>query len=111
MTAPQVELPQMCAKHQSLLVMQAKYKESDPWRALIIMAQVALFQGAVVDPATWDKVEGDVLKLKALGCLACYKPDRFGEIVEEAKKKELGAIKALGDSWVEAAKAQETDNG
>lgn len=97
---PQVTVPNMCKRHQRLLVHQASYAETDPWRALIIMAQVALLQAATCDPETHKRIGDDITKITGLGCLACYKPDVFGEIVEAAKSRDLGAIKELGERWV-----------
>lgn len=99
-TTPTIHLSDMCLRHQSLLVWQAQYAESDPWRALVVAAQIALFQAATTDPRIQKQIGGDVMQLSALGCLACQKPDSFGEIVEAAKTHELGRIKALGDKWV-----------
>lgn len=95
-----INIPNMCDKHQSLLVHQAGYRESDPWRVVIIAAQIALFQAATADPQTHARVGGDLTKLADLGCLACYKPDAFGEVVEVAKSHDIGQIKALGERWV-----------
>lgn len=100
MTAPQIQVPQMCKKHQTLLVRQVGVPESGPWRSLIIMAQIALFQGATADQAFYDRIGGDLGRVEEVGCLACFKPDCFGEIVEAAKSPDGGAIKKLGESWV-----------
>ena len=94
-------MPDMCQTHQHLLVKQAGYSVNDAWQALIITSQVALFQAATCDPKTHQKIGGDILRLPELGCLACYKPDAFGEIVEAAKTHDLGAIKKLGEGWVQ----------
>lgn len=103
--SPRVDVPQMCEKHQRLLVTQAEHGPRDPWRALILMAQVALFQAATADAKTRERLGGQIARIHELGCLACYKPDAFGEVVEAAKSNVPGALKALGDRWVaEAAK-------
>lgn len=47
---PQIVLPDMCKTHQTLLVRQCGYGPEDPWRALLIATQIALFQGATADP-------------------------------------------------------------
>lgn len=99
MSRSEIYVPNMCNLHQHLLVKQVGIPESGPWRALIIMAQVALFQGATADPKLHEKIGGDMKRLDEVGCLACFKPDRFGEIVEAAKT-DMGSIKALGESWV-----------
>lgn len=100
----------MCKKHQWLLVTQARYRESDPWRALVVAAQITLFQAATCDPKTHERIGDDIRKIGSLGCLACYEPDAFGEIVEAAKSRELGKIKALGERWVEAARKPEVSD-
>lgn len=100
MANPQIVLPELCKTHQVLLVHQAGYKETDPWRALIIATQIALFQGATADPSTHERIGGLIERLPELGCLACYKPDKFGEIVEAAKSHDIGEIKKLGESWL-----------
>lgn len=94
-------MPPMCDKHQYLLCQQAGYKESDPWRALIIVSQLALFQAMTADPKIYERVHGKVECIAELGCHACCKPDAFGEIVEAAKTHDLGAIKKLGEKWVQ----------
>lgn len=101
---PQIMVPDVCQKHQWLLVKQAGYSESDPWRALIIASNIALFQAATCDDTTHARIGGDIRRICELGCLACYKPDAFGEVVEAAKSHDLGLIKALGEKWVNAAK-------
>lgn len=100
MSEPTINVPPFCKTHLSLLVHGAGFKESDPWRALTIMASIALFQAATADPTTYDRVGGDVTRIPELGCLACYKPDAFGEIVEAVRTRGLSAIKPLGESWV-----------
>ena len=103
---PAIKMPDMCDKHQYLLVHQARYSKRDPWQALIIAAQIALFQAAMTHKRTHDLTGGDVNRLSELGCLACYRPDAFGEIVEEAKSHDLKRIKALGEGWTAVAAAQ-----
>ena len=97
---PLIEPAELCKLHQSLLIHQCRFKKSDPWRALIIMTQIALFQGATADPILYEKLKGDITKISEIGCLACFKPDKFGEIVESVIKNGMSSIKALGESWV-----------
>ena len=104
MTAPQIDLPQMCQMHQSLLVHQCGYGPNDTWRALIIMANIALFQGASADDAFWERLGGDISRIGEVGCLACFKPDKFGEIVDAVQRKGAGTIKQLGESWLKKEK-------
>ncbi len=95
----QIQVPDMCRKHQALLVSQVGVGPEGPWRSLIIMAQIALFQGATVDPVFHERTGGDLTRINEIGCLACFKPDRFGEIVAVAQHNP-GDLKALGESWV-----------
>lgn len=95
--------PEMCKKHQSLLIHQANYSKSDSWQILIVATQVALFQKASCDTTTHKKLDGDINKISTLGCLACYSPDAFGEIVEVAKSHDLKKIKELGEKYVKEA--------
>lgn len=97
---PLVKIPELCREHQSMLVHEAGYAESDPWRALTIATQIALFQAVTCDPRGHAAMGGKIENVSSLGCLACRRPDSFGEIVETAKAHDLGAIKALGERWV-----------
>ena len=107
---PTIMVSDMCQKHQWLLVKQAGYSEKEPWRALVIVSQIALFQAATCDDQTHRRIDGDITKIGSLGCLACYKPDAFGDVVEAAKSHDLGKIKALGERYVRAA-AKQPENG
>lgn len=99
-----IDVPNMCAQHQSLLVHQAHYAPHEPWRVLIVMAQIALLQAATADPSLYERLGGTLDRIDEIGCLACFKPDAFGAIVEAAKNKhDRAAIKRLGESWVKPA--------
>ena len=95
-----IDLPSFCPLHQSLLVSQVGIGPEGPWRALLIMANIAMFQGATSDPATHERLGNDIRRLPELGCLACYKPDLFGELVDVVQREGLEAIKSLGERWV-----------
>lgn len=96
-----IQVPDMCKLYQSLLIHQAKYSRTDPWRALIVISQAALFQAATADPLLHERIGNDITRITEIGCLACFKPDAFGEIVEAAKDKhDTSAIKCLGESWI-----------
>lgn len=101
-----IEMPPLCERHVWLLIHQAGYKESDPWRALLIASSIVLFQAMTCDDTVTKRTGGDVHKLSTLGCPACYKPDAFGEVVEVAKMRDLGRIKALGEKWIAEATAR-----
>lgn len=98
----------MCEKHQSLLVHQAGYSEKDSWRVLIVAAQIALFQAASCDIRIQEGKE--IAKIESVGCLACFKPDAFGELVEVAKAKDIGKIKALGESWLQKSSEEKVNS-
>lgn len=105
MTNPQVKLPDMCGTHQALLVRQCAYGPQDPWRSLLIASQIALFQGATADPKVHAETEGEISNVLRIGCLACRKPDLFGELVNKVQNTfprdaHIGTIKALGEQWV-----------
>lgn len=99
---PRIQPAQMCRTHQALLVQQANIGPEGPWRSLIIIAQIALFQAATAHPSTYDRIGGDVTRIGELGCLACDRPDAFGEIA--AAKGDLAAIKAVGARWMATAR-------
>lgn len=101
----------LCETHRSLLVHGAGYGPDDTWRALIIVTQIALMQGMTADTQVYAKVDGQVGRIHELGCMACYKPDKFGEIVETAKKHDLSDIKRLGEKWVFEASKRSDDDG
>jgi hypothetical protein len=95
-----VEITPLCQKHQALLVSQAGYSESDPWRALLIIANTVLFQMTSCDPKVYARVGGDVHRFKELGCLACLHPDYFGEVVQAAQSPHPLALKRLGETYI-----------
>lgn len=105
----QITLPQMCNKHRHLLFVQCGYSEKDPWMALELASSIALFQAASIDKRTHEKTGGDITKVSEFGCLACYKPDSFGEIVQAGKSKDILKVKSLGERWVENSKEFKND--
>ena len=109
-----IKIAGLCPTHRYLLVKQVGFKPSDPWMVLEVATQIALFQACTADEKIWAKVGGDKHKIPDLGCMACVKPDAFGEIVAAARGAAskgdaidaIGAIKALGESWIyKAAKS------
>lgn len=100
---PMITVPDLCPLHLRLFVHGAGLGPHEAWRSFVVGAQVALFQATTVDPQAHQKMGGDITKLPMLGCLGCFKPDAFGEVVEVAKSKDLGAVKALGDRWIAQA--------
>ena len=112
-----IALPAMCQTHQALLVHQCGYGPQDPWRALLIATQIALFQGATTDPKVHAEIAGKIEGVSRLGCLACRKPDLFGTLIDTVQRTfpreaHIGAIKQLGERWVtELAKAEQAAAG
>lgn len=107
--APQarIAVPPMCRTHQALLVSQCGYGPQDPWQALQIVTNLALFQGATADPKVHVELGGVIENLPTIGCLACRKPDLFGQLIDRVQRTfprsaHIGAIKQLGESWVQA---------
>lgn len=96
---PTIEVPNMCQKHQGLLLRQIGIGPNGPWRSAIIVAQITLFQGTTAHPDTYGKIGGDISRIGELGCLACERPDVFGEIVE-AWAGGIPAVKLLGENYV-----------
>lgn len=99
---PLIRVPDLCRSHLQILVHGAGYKPEDPWRALAIIVNVALFQGCSIDPRVQRLIGGHIEDFEFLGCLACQRPDLFGEITQ-AVDRGLSHVKALGDGWIAAA--------
>ncbi len=106
---PKISVPDMCRKHQRLLLDQIGIGPDGPWRVAIVVAQITLFQGATAHPSTPERLGGDVTRIGELGCLACDRPDVFGQVVEAWQQggadisASIGAVKALGERLVAEA--------
>jgi hypothetical protein len=99
---PPIMMPPFCPRHQHEIVHEAGYKETDPWRVLMVAAQIAMFQGATSTPSVHKRLGGDVSKIGTLGCFACRLPNKWGQVIAAAKIS-LATVKALGDGWIEEA--------
>ena len=97
MSNPQIQMPGFCLRHSSLLLRQAEYKESDPWRALLIAAEITLFQAMTCDKKVQEKLDGVIEDITKLGCFACYKPEVFGQIVRAVRSSRKGDISKVVD--------------
>jgi hypothetical protein len=106
---PLIVMPAMCQMHQRLLLSQLGIGPNGPWRSHILVAQVTLFQAATAFSATYDRIGGDLGRLSELGCLACYRPDAFGEVVHAFQTGGMAAVKLLGERYVNDA-ASSTDD-
>lgn len=107
MNQPTIFVPTMCRKHQRLLVDQVCVGPGGPWRAYIIVAQVALFQAATAHPTTFERIGGPEFPDS---CLACDRPDAFGEIVAAFQAGGVAAVKAWGEAIVQNGANSEAGN-
>lgn len=103
----QILVPDMCKKHQGLMLVQVGIGPDGPWRSAIIAVQIALFQGATSRQGTHAKIDGDITRIAELGCLACFVPDVFGECVQAFIDGGIGATKALGEQYVSNANGKD----
>lgn len=116
MANPVINVPPMCNTHRVLLVRQCAYRPQDPWRALELATQIALFQGASADSKVFEEVYGQLENFRHLGCLACRKPDLFGTLIDTVQRTfprdaHIGAIKKLGEQWVAQATKDQPAEG
>jgi len=71
-----IRVPQLCSRclHE-LVVVELEIKESSPWKAAIVVANILLFQQASNEPSIWRRAEQQVenlsLILAEIGCLGC----------------------------------------
>lgn len=98
-------LPQFCDHCQASIVHGAGFGQSDPWRAAIVVVNVAMFQVAAGRPqihARCAQTEQGAdandlsLVLVEIGCLGCYLPKALAATIDELRERGL--------SWL----AQET---
>lgn len=108
MTNPRIDVPAMCQRHQRLLLDQIGIGPDGPWRSHIIVAQIALFQATTAHPSTYARIGGDVTRIGELGCLACDRPDAFGEIVQAFQRGGIAAVKQYGEQLVAACARTDT---
>ena len=100
--SPRIVVPDMCRKHQRLLLDQIGIGPEGPWRVAIVAAQITLFQGTTAHKSTYERIGRDITRISELGCLACDRPDVFGQIVEAWQggtdiSASIAAVKALGE--------------
>ena len=109
---PTIIVPDMCRKHQWLLLQQVGIGPEGPWRSAVIAAQITLFQGTTAHAATYAVIGDDVQRIGELGCLACYRPDVFGQVVDAFTTGGMAEVKALGERLVaEAGRGLSLDGG
>lgn len=111
MSEPLIVIPDMCQTHQRLLLDLLGIGPDGPWRSHIVVAQIALFQATTAHSTTYERIGGDVQRVGELGCLACFRPDAFGAIVDAFQQGGLSAVKALGEGFVSAATPVQPEAG
>ena len=94
-----IVIPDMCETHQRLLVEQCRYGPDDKWQALFIAAQIALLNFISFNKTSMKKLDGSLRNLHRFSCMACERPDGFGQIVEAAKGKDLEQVSKLITKW------------
>lgn len=87
----QTVIPTLCERHRAELVHGLAIPESGPWQTAIIVASILLFQASTADDRVWqrctllengDRDANDLsLVLAEIGCLACFKPESFGQLL------------------------------
>jgi hypothetical protein len=105
---PQVELPGFCKRHQGIIVRAGRFRETDPWRSLLIVSEMALFQGLSAESEVQERIDGDITRIGELGCLACYDAKKLSEllrVIREGRRwpkgRTLADVKQLGLRWIE----------
>lgn len=93
MTAPRVEVPPLCSKHQRRVVTRLAVGPEGPWRAALLVTNMLLFQRAsqdiMVHKRAGNRVEELSLVLAEIGCLACRYRNDF-ELALTFQKEESG---------------------
>lgn len=95
-----IDCPPMCERHRSELIHGAKFKMGDPWMALEVVSQLALVQATLADKKYLIKYSNDPMGINRVGCLACFSPKIFKEIIDVAKKtRDIGEVKKIGERF------------
>lgn len=95
-----IMMPSFCDEHRSKLIHGAKFKPHDPWMALEIASQLAMFQVILADNNFHIKYGGDAHAISRVGCMACFANKTFKQLIKVAKKnKDIGDIKKFGESF------------
>ena len=102
----EIKIPEFCYRHAHEIVHSAKFKPDDQWQALLIISNVAMFQGASATPSVWKKIDGDASRFTGLGCLACCLPFKYRAVLTHIRRPQtkddlLTGLKQLGMKWVE----------
>jgi hypothetical protein len=93
-----IEVPSLCRRHQVETVRRLQVGPEGPWRATIIMTQIALFQACTARDLH-ARTGGDLTKVPSVGCLACFDPEAFRDVTSAG----MSGIKAKGEGYVERA--------
>lgn len=103
-----IMVPELCTHHRYRLVHSLKYAESDPWMALVVAANITMFQVMTADEGFQKESGGDIHHIEQLGCLACIKRKEFNQLIDELQSnlrgRHIGVIKAFGERFLEGGK-------
>ena len=81
---PAVMLQPICNRHGAALMHALKLRESDPWLAHYVTAQILLFGMATADARIHKRAPelGDMsVVLAEIGCLACFLPGSMARVI------------------------------
>ena len=94
----QIWIPNLCADCIESVVSGARLREVDPWKACIVVVQIALFQTAAAHPrvrarcapTSGDGEERDSrdlgVVLAEIGCLGCFLPRSLAITIADVRK-------------------------
>ena len=94
-------LPPFCDPHAAEVVRVAGVPESGPWRATLVVAQIAMFQALAADPRIQVRcgptpVGADVnnltLVLAEIGCPGCWNADALHRVAIKLRDQGLSAV-------------------
>lgn len=93
-----ITAPIFCYECQYTIVHGCGFEETDPWRSLVIVSTLALFQATVQDPRIVQRCAGDrdphtlSLVLAEIGCLGCFKPKTRDAVIADVRQHGLDAF-------------------
>lgn len=95
-------MPNFCYPCLYLVVHGCGYTQEDPWRALVVVVQIGLFQALTRDTRFWQRVGSKTpdpktmsLVLAELGCMGCLKPKTRDYLIALVKKEGLTALSKM----------------
>jgi len=94
-----IVLPALCVKHQRRLLKRMGIGQYGPWKEAVLTANNALFRAVVADPKLHKRLNGDLRKIRRIGCLACYHRIAFRVVVEAGVRDGVDGIARIEKSW------------